>query len=400
MSDASPLPHGEPGTSPQANIYDRLGVKTLINAAGTFTEFGGSLMPPAVLAAQAQAARHFVDLRELQTAVGHRLAGLLRVEAALVTAGAASGILLGTAAAITVRAPEFTQLRTPESDRAAAALPWEVMRQSGQRNLYDRQIEMCGARIVDVASASDVAQAVNERTVMMMAYNCSEPQAPLQHAEWLSLAQRFGLPTLLDAAADIPPVENLWRFNHLGYDMVVFSGGKALRGPQGSGLLLGRADLIAAAQRNAVPNEGTVGRVAKVSKEDIVGLWQAVELFLASGDNLIGDCERRLSGLERVLCDIPSLVCRRIVPPVANRFPHLLLEWEEQQLGVSRGELKAQLVAGSPSIVTGRVEGTGESGFLISVINLQPGEEDVVAHRIKHILLSGHFRKPTACPSR
>ncbi len=360
------------------NIYEQLGVKTIINAAGTFTEFGGSLMPPEVIAACAEAAQHFVDLRELQDAVGKKLAKLLHVDAALVTGGAASGILLGTAAAITLRYPEFIE-RRPETRI-------EVLRQCGHRHLYDRQIEMCGVHIVDVETVDDVAQAINDRTVMMMAYNLAEPHGQIRHAEWIELAKKFSLPTLLDAAADVPPVESLWKFNHQGYDMVVFSGGKALRGPQSSGLLLGRADLIDAAKRNALPNEGTVGRVAKVSKEAIVGLWKAVELFLNSGDTFHEQCTRRIEILQELLQPVPTLTSRTIVPEVANCFPHLLIEWNEQQLGVTPAELKERLRSGTPSIVTGRVDGTGDAGFLISVVNLRDDEAQFLARRIVQIL--------------
>ncbi|MFC1758062.1 selenocysteine synthase [Planctomycetota bacterium] len=362
----------------ESSIYKELGVKTVINAAGTFTEFGGSLMPPAVLAARSEAAKHFIDLRELQDKVGQKLAALLQVDSAMVTGGASSGILLGTAAAITLRDPEFIQ-RTP-------SVPFEVLRQTSHRDLYDRQIELCGVRIVDVETADDVVQAVNDRTAMMLSYNVYEPQGQIDHAKWLSLAAQFDLPTLLDAAADTPPVENLWKFNRMGYDMVVYSGGKAIRGPQSSGLLLGRTDLIEAAKKNAVPNEGTVGRVAKVSKEDIVGLWKAVELFLDSGDDLFEQCERRINTMQELLKPVRTLACRPIVPQIANHFPHLLLEWDERELGLTRSQLADRLKIGTPSIVTGRVYGTGDEGFLLSVVNLQEGEASIVAQQIVRIL--------------
>lgn len=375
------MPESEAADPLEPSVYEQLGVKTVINAAGTLTEFGGSLMPPEVVAACGQAARHFVDLRELQDKVGQRLAALLKVEAAMVTGGAASGLLLGTAAAVTLRDPEYIR-RVPSTQ-------FEVLRQSSHRDVYDRQVESCGVRIVDVDTAADVAQAVNGRTVMMLSYNLYETEGQIKQAEWLELAARFGLPTLLDAAADTPPVENLWKFNRQGFDMVVFSGGKAICGPQSSGLLLGRADLIEAAKRNAVPNEGTVGRAAKVSKEDIVGLWKAVEMFLNAGDEVFERCERRIQRIQELLKPVRTLVSRRIVPEIANHFPHLLMEWDEHELGVTRTELKERLRRGNPSIVTARVYGTGDEGFLISVVNLQRGEEVIVAQRIVDVLTSG-----------
>ena len=363
-----------------SNIYEQLGVRTIINAAGTFTEFGGSLMLPEVVAACADAAKQFVDLRELQDAVGKKIAELLSVDAALVTGGAASGIMLGTAAAITQRFPEFVR-RAPDR-------PYEILRQKQHRDPYDRQVELSGATIVEVETAEDVCNSISDRTAMMMAYNVYEQEGNIPHAKWIELAQRFAIPTLLDAAADVPPVENLWKFCRMGYDMVVFSGGKAIRGPQSSGLLLGRAELIEAAKLNAVPNEGTVARVAKVSKEDIVGLWKAVELFVLNGDELLERCERQVDTLTRQLDSVPTLTCRRVVPPIANHFPHLLIVWDEYKLDVTREDLRERLRNGTPSIATGRVYGTGDDGFLISVINLQEGEESIVGQRIAKILSS------------
>ncbi len=366
-------------------VYDQLGVRPILNAAGTFTEFGGSRMSREVVAAWSEAAEQFVDLRELQLRVGQRIASLLQVEAALVTGGAASGILLATAAAITQRDADFPTMKWS----ARPTEPYEVLRQHAHRDLYDRQLEACGVRIVDVHSAAEFQRRVNARTVMMMAYNYHEPSGKLDHRHWLELASRHGIPTLLDAAADTPPVANLWKYIQLGYDLVVFSGGKALRGPQDTGLLLGRHSLIELARQNASPNEGTVGRVAKVSKEDMVALWKAVEQYVhGEGDLLWTQCARRLDHLESVLSGVDSLSTQRIVPAVANRFPHLLLFWDERQLGVTRDELRRQLRDGDPPVVTGRVAGTGEDGFLISVINLKDGEEQIVGQRIRQILAS------------
>ena len=365
--------------SKPANIYESLGVTPVINAAGTFTDLGGSLMPSEVLTAWTSAAQHHVDFQDLQERVGERIAGLLGVDAALVTGGAASGILLGTAAAVTLRDPDFptrSELRE---------VPLEVLRPTAHRNLYDRQVETCGVRIVDVDSADDVARKVTERTVLMMFYNVHEPDGAITHESWLRLARQFSIPTLLDAAADTPPVENLWKYNRMGFDMVVFSGGKAIRGPQSSGLLLGRSDLVAAARRNAVPNEGSIGRVAKVSKEDVVALWQALQMFVAEGDSIAERCEEQLRVITDVLSTVNALTCRQIVPPVANHFPHLLLTWDEMTLGMTATDLATALRDGTPSIATARVHGTGADGLLISVIGLKPGEDRIVAERIHEV---------------
>ena len=370
----------------QENIYKALGLTPIVNAAGTFTELGGSLMPAEVVAASNAASQHFVDFRELQDRVGQRIAEMLNVEAALVTGGAASGMMLATAAAIAQRDADFvTRHATSDSQP-----PYEVIRQRSHRDLYDRQIETCGVRIVEVESERDLENRITDRTVMLLSYNVYEPHSTIQRETWLRLAHEHAVPTLLDAAADTPPVSNLWRFNQLGYDMVTFSGGKAIRGPQSSGLLLGRRELIAAAKRNAVPNEGVIGRVAKVSKEDIVGLWKALELFVGdgehNGDHISTRCLQQLQIVQSELSDIQTLQCTFITPDEANHFPHLKLLWDEQRLQLTASELATQLRAGSPPIATGRVYGTGQDGLLISAINLQPGEAEITGRRIREEL--------------
>ncbi|MCA9218300.1 MAG: hypothetical protein KDB27_34765, partial [Planctomycetales bacterium] len=267
--------------------------------------------------------------------------------------------------------------------------PSEVIRQTSHRDIYDRQIEMCGVSIVEVDSPEDIADRVNERTVLMMAYNVYAPESSIRHAQWLEIAAQHGIPTLLDAAADVPPVANLWQFCNMGYDLVVFSGGKAIRGPQSSGLLLGKREFIEAAKLNAVPNEGTVGRVAKVSKEDIVGLHKALELFVGdgehNGDRIASRCERQLRLIADRIATLDGVDTRFITPLGANRFPHLLIEWNETVRSTPQAVAK-MLRDGDPSIATGRVYGTGSEGLLVSAVNLQPNEEHIVADRIAAIL--------------
>ena len=364
------------------NIYDLLGVPTIINAAGTFTNLGGSMLSGEVLEASQAAAQHFVDLSELQDRVGKKIAEMLSVPAALVTGGAASGILLGTAAAITKFDSDFVNREVEAPD----GQPFEVLRLKTHRDIYDRQITTCGVKIIDVSSSADFEQKVSQRTVLAMSYNLYEPQSLVKHEQWLALAKKHSIPTLLDAAADVPPVENLWRLHQLGFDMVTFSGGKAIRGPQSSGLLIGQTDLIELAKRNAVPHEGTIGRVAKVSKEDIVGLWKAIELFISdgpcSGDRIEARCLHQLAEIESQVAKLSGITCSYVTPDHANHFPHLLIDWNEDSIGLTRDALTERLRQGKPPIATGRVYGTGNEGLLISAINLQPGEEVVVANRL------------------
>lgn len=369
---------------PQANVYEQLGVRPIINAAGTITTLGGSLMPPEVLAAWNAAAKHFVPLPELQDKVGERIAKLLGVEAALVTTGAAGAMLVGTAAALTYRDHSLvSQLPLPESKGV------EVIRQRTHRDCYDQQVTACGAKLVDVETLADLERAIGPRTAMLLAYNFHEPHGQIRHAEWIAAARRHQIPTLLDAAADTPPRERLWEYNKMGYDLVAFSGGKALRGPQDAGLLLGRKDLIEAAKLNTSPR-CTLGRGLKVSKEDMVAMWAAVERFMKLDlDAEVREWNRRIDTIVAVLRDVSTLRAETIVPPIENHVPHLLLHWDETKLRVTPAQMKTKLAAGQPSIATARVHGTGDTGFLLSVFMLQPGEEQIVAERVRAILTAG-----------
>jgi L-seryl-tRNA(Ser) seleniumtransferase len=195
------------------------------------------------------------------------------------------------------------------------------------------------------------------------------------------------LPALLDAAADVPPVEHLSEYNRLGFDLVAFSGGKALRGPNDTGLLLGRKDLIEAGKRNANPHCGTIGRMMKVSKEDMIAVLAAVERYVRLDHQAEWrEWERRIGVIEQALKDVPTLECERIVPPIANHVPHLILAWDEKRVPVTREQVTRELLGGSPPIQIGRVSGTGDKGILISVLTLQEGEERIVADRLRAIL--------------
>ena len=369
-------------TTPQLDVYKALGIRQIINAAGTFTTLGGSLMPPEVVAAWTAAAQSFVSLTELQDRVGEKIAERLGVEAALVTTGAAGGILVGTAAAVTHRDPSLVgRLPLP------AEMDLIVIRQMSHRDCYDNQVKTCGVRLVDVETRQDLERAINERTVMMFSYNFHEGESKIPQREWVEVARRNNIPTLLDAAADTPPLDALWKYNRMGHDMVVFSGGKAIRGPQDAGLLLGRKDLIDVAKQNTAPQCGNIGRGMKVSKEDMVAMWAAVERFV----NLDHEAEQRewenrMAAIENAVATIPTIETKRIVPPIANHVPHLLLLWDEKRVRVTPQQLKKQLADGEPSIVTGRVHGTGDEGFLISVYMLKPHEDVVVATRLQQIL--------------
>ena len=221
----------------------------------------------------------------------------------------------------------------------------------------------------------------------MFFMNVAESDGRIQCREWIKLARRHQIPTLLDAAADVPPLERLSGYNRMGFDLVAFSGGKAMRGPNDTGLLLGSKALIQAARLNANPHCGTIGRMMKVSKEDMVALLAAVERFVRLDHKAEWrEWERRLGVIETTLMDIPTLHCERIVPPIANRVPHLQITWDEDRVKIAPARVTRALMDTNPPIQIGRVHGTGDRGILISVLTLQAGEERLVADRLRTIL--------------
>jgi L-seryl-tRNA(Ser) seleniumtransferase len=364
------------------NFYEPLGVRPVINATGTMTALGGSIMPPEVVAAWAGAARHFVNLLELQDKVGLRIAKLVGVEAAMVTTGAAGALLLGTAAAVTRGAPELIQ-RLPDT----TGMKNEVILQKAHHSCYDHQLTDVGVKLIEVEKLADLRRAINDRTALMFFMNYVEAEGRIKRQEWIELARKHDIPTLLDAAADVPPVVRLSEYNRMGFDLVAFSGGKALRGPNDTGLLLGRKDLVEAAKKNTNPHCGTIGRMMKVGKEDMVALLAAVERYVRLDHKAEWrEWERRLGVIEEAVKDVPTLVCERIVPAIANCVPHVILSWDEKRLGLTREQLTKELAAGDPPILIGRVAGTGDKGVLISVFVLQAGEDRIVAERLRRAL--------------
>jgi L-seryl-tRNA(Ser) seleniumtransferase len=379
-----PAPEGE-------DYYEKLGVTKIINAAGTYTALTASTMPPSVQAAVARAAKHPVRLQELQKAAGEYLARQLKCEAAMVTAGAASSITLATAAAITLG--NKTAMHNIPTD--VTGLKNEVIVQKGHRYEYDHAIRNCGARFVEVVTLAEYEAAFTERTVMTNFFNAAE-QGEISREDWVRVAHRHNVPCLNDAAADVPPISNLWNYTQMGFDLVAFSGGKGMRGPQNTGLLLGRKDLIAAATRNNSPNSDAVGRGMKVAKEQIVGMVAAVDWFLSQTDaGMEAEFRRRADRIAAQLKGIPTLESRVVIPDVAaNAIPHLLLRYDTQRVRILPTEVMAELRKGIPSIElnpnTGKKNGAGlpsdESTVVVGVWMLEPGEDLIVARRLKEVL--------------
>jgi L-seryl-tRNA(Ser) seleniumtransferase len=246
-----------------------------------------------------------------------------------------------------------------------------------------------------VVTRADYEAAFNERTVMAHFFNAAE-QGRIGREDWIRVAHKNGVACFNDAAADVPPISNLWNYTQMGFDLVTFSGGKGIRGPQNAGLLLGRKDLIAAAAANNNPFDDCVGRGMKVAKEQIVGMVAAVDWFLSQSDDAMqAEFQRRADRIAAHLKDVPTLHSRIVVPPVANQVPHLLIRYDQARLKISPLTVAEQLRRGNPSIelnpATGRNEGSAglpsdENTIVVGVWMLEPGEDTIVARRLREVL--------------
>jgi len=374
------------------SIYEDLGIEPILNAGGTLTTLGGSLMLPEVVEAMAQASRAFVPMHELHLAAGRRIAEWTGVEAAHVCAGAAAGIALMAAACMAGDAPvRIRQLPDTTGMRSTFVV------HRNHRHGYDQALRVAGGTLVEIeADAGELERAVSAPGVAgvfyTFAWNLHGEVLPLpQVAE---IAHAHGVPVLVDAAAEVPPVENLWRFVKEGADMVAFSGGKALRGPQSTGLILGRAGLIEACRLNDCPNH-SIGRSMKTGKEDIAGLLKAVELYVERdhhAESLVWD--RRVARVLETLEGLPGVQARRQMPyGVGQQIPHAAIAWDEAALGITCEELRQRLLEGTPRIAVQVVDSRTypRGGFTAPEVRVHPhtlreGEEVVVAERIRDVL--------------
>ena len=371
------LAPGLKAQAPRRDVYGELGLRPLLNAAGTYTNLGGSLVRPEVIEAMAAAARQYVNLQELQAAVGQKIAGLIGCEAALVTAGAASALTLGTAACVAGKDPDKIR-RIPDT----AGMKNEVIIQKTHRYGYDHAVRNVGIKMVEVLTAQELEKAVNERTAMMLFFNDALPLGQIKVEEFARLGKKLGVPTFNDAAADVPPVEHLTRYLKMGYDLVCFSGGKGLRGPQSAGLLLGRKDLIEAAALNNNPHTDTIGRTNKVDKEDLVGMWAAVQAYLKQDHKATWqDWEKRVETIAAEVAKVPGVKTEKFVPPIANHTPHLKITWDSSK--IAPADVARKLRDGQPRI---EIRPLIKDGVEVSVWMLDPGEAEVVGRQLREVL--------------
>ena len=362
--------------APKRNLFKELGIRTFINAAGTFTAMSGSLMHEEVLDALRSTGHEFAMIDEVQDKVGAKIAELCHAEAATVTAGCWSALVLGTAGVLTgmdvKKVGQLPQLDGMKSD---------VLVQKTHNSGYVHALTNTGIRIVEVETSDDVEKAINEKTAMMWFLNYAGPDGKISDKEWVALGKKHNIPTMIDMAADATPVENLWKFNEMGFDLVCVSGGKGIRGPQSAGILMGKKDLIAAARLNAPPRGGNIGRGMKVNKEEILGMYVALEKFINTDHPKQWKIwEDRIAVMENAIKKINGVTATVTVPPVANRTPTLNISWDNSKVKVTREEFQELLRKGNPSI-----EVMGGKDFAISITswNLQSGQENIVALRLK-----------------
>ena len=366
-----------PGDSGR-DFFKELGVTRVINSGVTMTFLSGSLMNPEVLDAINSTSHDFANMFDLQDKVGAKIAEMLHCEAAMVTSGAACAILLGTAAAITGTDAEKIKL----IPNLPGPRP-EVIMQKSHRYLFDQAVTTTGAKIVEVEGPAGMDAAFNSNTVMALFFNAAGKDS-VTHEEFLTIARKHNIPTFLDAAADVPPVENLFKFQKMGFDLVTFSGGKMIHGPQSAGLLFGRKDLIEAAKLNHSPHEAPIGRPMKVNKEEIFGMYAALKSYLERDhkkewDEWLDRAKRIGTHLEKVVTVKTETT---VSPGPANAFPSLEVSWDPARVKTTPKDVLKAMKDGTPSIVA------NEHGnmLILGVVLLRPDQVDVVAKRVKEIL--------------
>jgi L-seryl-tRNA(Ser) seleniumtransferase len=375
------------GFGASGNVYEELGVTTVINGQGTMTVLGGSLMRPEVEAAMALASQHFCSIPELEVAAGKRIAEMLKLPAdytGLVTSGAAAAMQSGLAGILTGDNEQFIQ-QLPD----LTGMKSEVIIQKSHRNGFDHQLRATGVKLIEIETREDLRKAVNPKTAMMHFSNFANAAGRIKVDEWVKLGKEYKIPCFNDAAADTPPVSHLWDYAHMGYDLIAFSGGKAIRGPQCAGLLIGRKDLVANALLNNSPHEDTLGRCAKVGKEEIIGMVKALESYLKEDhDALTKEWWRRLDSISAEITKVPGVSTSFSVPEVANHVPHLEIHWDPRHISLAPVDAVRQLRSGKPSVVLASTE----SGLIMNSFMLQPGEEKIMGERLAQFF-RGHSEK-------
>lgn len=361
------------------DYYKELGLRTFINAAGTYTALTGCLIRDEAIEAYNYASKQYVVLDELQDKVGERLAELIGVEAATVTAGAASAITLGTAGVLS--GMDATKASMIPND--LTGMKSEVIIQKSHVIGYAHAIKNCGVKIIEVETKTELEAAINDQTAMLWFLNAHNFKGEIQYKEFIEIGKRYNIPMMNDCAADVPPVENLWKYTDMGFDLVCFSGGKGLRGPQSCGLLLGKKELIAAARLSAPPRGNTVGRGMKVNKEEILAMLLAVENYIQRDHEADWKMwEKQIQLIHDSVVDIDGAIPEIHVPEIANHVPSINIKIDPAKIKITPDEARQALRDGHPSIETVG----GKESVNITTWMLNPGEERIVARRLAEVL--------------
>lgn len=363
------------------NLFKELGLKTFINASCVCTSLTASLMPEEVLQAITHGAEEFVLMDDVQDKVGEKIAELCHAEAATVTAGCWSALVLGLAGVLTgMDQKKVSQLPKLEG----TGMKSEVILQKSHANGYHQALTNTGVTIITVETIEEAEAAINEKTAMLWFLNRELNVGQIKYDEWLALGKKHNIPNMIDIASDAHPVENLWKFNDMGFDLVAISGGKAMRGPQSAGILMGKKDLIAAARLSAPPRGG-ICRGHKVNKEEVLAMYVALEHHIKMDHEKEWKMwEDRMAVITNRIKGIDGLKMEVFVPDIANHTPTLYLGWDTNKIKMTGRQLKERLWKGNPGIevMGGGTMGIKRDGIELSVWQLKPGQEKVVGNRI------------------
>jgi len=363
------------------DLFKELGVRTFINAAGTYTAMTGSLMQDIVVETIAGASGEFCMLDELQDKVGEKIAALVHAEGAVVTSGAFSAMTLGLAGILTgMDSQKAEQLPHLEG----TGMKSEVICQKAHEIVYNHAFLNTGCKMVYIETKEELEAAINERTALLHFLHIQADKGKIKHEEWLAIGKQHGIPTSIDIAADVPPVSNLWKFNDMGFSFVALSGGKAIRGPQSAGLLMGKKDIVAAARLSMPPRGSTVGRGMKVNKEEVLGMYMALESFVNRDHEKEWKVwEAAIAHIEGAVRNLNGITTTVVVPDLGNVTPTLHMSWDLNKVKLSGKELQEKLRKGDPSIEVADVK---DSSIVITAWMLKAGQEKIVAARLKEVL--------------
>ena len=382
-ASAAPVTNLLTSSDVKRDLFKELGIRTFINAAGNYTVMSGSLMPPDVMDAINAASKKFALVDDVQEKVGAKIAEMCHAEAAMVTAGCWSALMLGMAGVLTGM---DTKRVSQVPNLAGTGMKSEVILQKSHSLGYDHALTQAGVKLIKVETRAEVEAAINENTAMLWFLNREVHKGQIKHQEWLELGKKYNLPTMIDIAADVPPVENLWKFNDMGFDLVVISGGKAMRGPQSSGILMGKKKYVSAALLSNNPRGG-IGRGQKVNKEEILGIYAALHRFINLDHKKEWQIwENKIGFIAGQIKSIPGVTTSTYIPEsLDNQMPTLKVTWDPNKIKVTNVEMGERLRKGNPSVevISWEAPNTLRCGMHV----LEAGEEKIVASRLKEELL-------------